>query len=299
MNAERVVHVAVVSRDPVMRMEAARAFDAAPPAWHVTMHEEPPPTADVTVVTPEVEHAGAVVFDPERPEDVLAAVSAETSAPGRVIVVTSPSRGTGVTSVALHLAALARRAGPACFVDLDTTWSAADRLGLPGDARTWADAGDALGSIEQSALPVAPGLRVLLAPRGRGAADRSRVAARAAGAFERVVVDAPPGDYLRPVLEDAYCCVLVVPPTIPSARRAHEFLDSHRGLRWGVVVNRLGPGGEVTRAGLQRVIGCRIAVELPCSPALRDREDEAGLLTTPWSRWARALRLLYMALENT
>jgi len=277
-------------------MEAARAFDAAPVSWHVTMHEEAPDEADVTVATPEVDCPGAFAFDPSRPEDVLTAVAEATFVQGRAIVVTSPARGAGVTSVALHLAALAARRSSTCFVDLDTTWTASDRLGLPGDSRTWLDAGDSRG-LEQSALPVAPGFRVLLAPRGRGAADRHRVSALAAESFERVIVDAPPGGYLRPVLEDAACCVLVVPPTIPSARRAHEFLESHRGLKWAVVVNRLGPGGEVTRSGLQRVIGCRIAVELPCCPSLRDREDAGALLTTAWSRWARGLHRLYRALE--
>jgi Flp pilus assembly CpaE family ATPase len=297
MNQERILHVAVVSRDPVLRMDAARAFDAAPPSWHVTMHDEAPPDADVTVATPDVECPGALTFDPARPEDVLTTIAATASIDGRVIVVTSPERGTGVTSVALHLAALAARRSTSCFVDLDTTWTACDRLGLPGDARTWAGAGDSREILEQSALPIAPGLRALLAPRGNSAADRQWVAQRASERFERVVVDAPPGGYLRSVLEDAYCCVLVVPPTIPSARRAHEFLEAHRDHKWAVVVNRMGPGGEVTRSGLQRLIGCRLAVELPCCPSLRDREDQGALLTAAWSRWTRSLRRLYQALE--
>jgi len=299
MNEERTLHVAVVGRDPVLRMEAARAFDAAPASWHVTLHDEAPPGADVTVATPDVDLPGALVFDPDRPEDVLTTIAANTSVDGRVIVVTSPSRGGGITSVALHLAALAARRSSTCFVDLDTTWTACDRLGLPADARTWAGADDSRDTLEQSALPVAPGLRVLLAPRGRVSADLHRVVQRAAESFERVVVDAPPGAYLRPILEEAYCCVLLVPPTIPSARRAHDFLDAHRDLKWAVVVNRTGPGGEVTRSGLQRLIGCRIAVELPCCPSLRDREDQGALLTGSWSRWTRGLRRLYRALEES
>ena len=297
MKEERLVSVAVVSRDPGLRMEVARAFDAAPPSWDVTMHDEAPADADVTVATPEVDCPGALAFDPSRPEDVITAVAAATSMQGRVIVVTSPAGGTGVTTVALHLAALAARRSTTCFVDLDTTWSACDRLGLPDDARTWAEAGDSRGVLEQNALPIAPGLRALLAPRGRSAADRHRVAALVAESFERVVVDAPPGGYLRSVLEEAHCGVLVVPPTIPSARRAHEFLEAHSGLRWAVVANRLGPGGELTRSGLQRIMGCRIAVELPCSAALRDREDEGALLSTALSRWARGMHRLYQALE--
>lgn len=297
MEAKRVVHVAVVSRDPVLRLEAARAFDAAPRSWHVTMHDDAPPGADVTVAAPDVECPGAIPFDPAQPEEVLKAVSATTGASGRVIVVTSAARGTGVTSIAVHLAALAARRPSTCFVDLDTTWTAADRLGLPLDARTWADSSGA-GDLEDCALPVAPGFRVLLAPRRRGAADRHLIPARAAESFERVIVDAPPGDYVRPLIEDAYCAVLVVPSTIPSARRAHEFLAAHPDARWAVVVNRLGPGGEVTRSGLRRVIGCRIAVELPCCPSLRDREDEAALLSAPWLRWARGIRRLYDALEK-
>jgi Flp pilus assembly CpaE family ATPase len=298
MNAEPIVHVAVVSRDPALRMEVARAFDAAPPSWDVTMYEEAPADADVTVATPEVDCPGALAFDPSRPEDIITEVAAATSVQGRVIAVTSPAGGTGVTTVALHLAALAARRSTTCFVDLDTTWTACDRLGLPGDARTWAEARDSHGTLEQIALPIAPGLRALLAPRGRSAADRHRIPSLAAQSFERVVVDAPPGGYIRPVLEEAYCCVLVVPPTIPSARRAHEFLEAHHDLRWAVVINRLGPGGELTRSGLRRVMGCRIAVELPCCPSLRDREDEGALLSTAWSRWARGLRRLDHALEG-
>ena len=299
MNSERVVHVAVVSRDPVLRLEVAKAFDSAPASWHVTMHEEAPGDADVMVATPDVDLPGAIAFDPAHPGELLEVVAATTSVQGRVIVVTSPARGTGVTSVALHLAALAARRSSTCFVDLDTSWSACDRLGLPLDARTWADTGDSRQLLEQNALPVAPGFRVLLAPRGHTAADRHRIATLAAESFDRVIVDAPPGGHLRPVLEGAHCSVLVVPPAIPSARRAHEFLNAYRDLRWAVVVNRLGPGGEVTRAGLQRVIGCRVAVELPCCPALRDREDDAALVTASWSRWLRGLRRLYEALENS
>lgn len=298
MDYERTIHVAVVSRDPALRIEVARAFDAAPVSWDVKLYEKPPEDADVIVATPEVDCPGALPFDPSRPEDILAAVATTTRVDGRVIVVTSASGGSGVTSVALHLAALAAHRTTACFVDLDTTWSACDRLGLPPDARTWAGADDDARTLQGNALPVAPGLRALIAPRGKGAVDRHRVAPLAAECFERVIVDAPPGGHIGSVLEEAYCGVLVVPPSIPAARRAREFLDAHRDPRWAVVINRLGPGGEVTRSGLQRVIGCRIAVELPCSPSLRDREDEGRLLTASWSRWARGLRRLYQALEE-
>jgi hypothetical protein len=68
---------------------------------------------------------------------------------------------------------------------------------------------------------------------------------------------------------------------------------------WAVVTNKLGPGGETTRAELQELLGGRpIAIELPCCPALRDAEDDARLLASDRHRWRRAVKRLAAALAS-
>jgi hypothetical protein len=296
MRDQPAVHVAIVSLDPVLRLEAARAFDGAPLSWDVTLHKEAPPDAEIIVATPEVDCPDAIRFDPDRPEEALDAVAARVQGQGRVVIVASAAGGVGTTTVALHLAALAGRSARAAYLDLDTRRTVADRLGLPPDARTWADVDESIESVENCAIPVAPGFRVLLAPPHATSSAFDEVVAAAARSFDTLIVDAPDLDSLDKAMSAAACGVLVVAPTIPCARRGREILSAHDQMPWAVVVNRTGPGGEVTRGGLQRILGCRIAVELPCCPSLRDREDEGRLLDAPWTRWARRLSRLYGAL---
>jgi hypothetical protein len=289
------VRVAIVGVDAAMRLAAAKAFDSAPSSWLVSLHREVPEGADVVVLTPEVDGEG-VRFDPDRPHDVIEAVADATRGAGRVVVVTGVTGGIGVTSIALHLAAVWGRRARTCYFDLDACGGSRLRLGMPTDALTWADVGDDEESLLLGAVPIAPGVRAYVASPDADA-EPGPVLARAAPLFERVVVDAPPTG-LEIALDVADVGVLVVAPTFPSIQRAGDLLARHP-LRWAVVTNRIGPGGEATRAELETVLGRTIGLELPCAPRLRDAEDDRRLLDPAWSRWARRIERLATVLEET
>jgi hypothetical protein len=290
------MRVAVVSRDPGIREQAAKAFDAAPISWSVTVHEGVPDDADVVVVGSDVDGPpDAIVFDPAAPHRVVRDITAR--AQHRGIVVTSPGGGTGVTTLAVHLASELARRGSACLVDLDTKWGAAARLGVPEDVKTWADVDDSQESLLLSAIPCF-GFRALFAPRSSTPAAAKRVVRRAAAAFDRVVFDTPNTDLLDAALRSARIAVLVLAPTVPNARRARAMIETHPSMRWAIVANRLGPGSETTSGELQQVMGRSIAIELPCTPGLRDAEDDARLLASRVSRWSRRVARLAVALEQ-
>ncbi len=282
-------------------MEAARAFDAAPASWVVTLHHDPPDWADLVVFGVDAASEGGVVFDPARPErlidEVQAALVSRPSA--RVVVVTSPSGGTGASTLALHLAAEWAPSSSTCLVDLDVASGAAWRLGVnAGEARTWDDVDSSRESLLAAALPARGRFRILLAPRQAASGDVDGVVRRAATEFERLVVDVPPGPAVGACLALPCAGVLVIVPTLRCAQRARELLGRFGSQRWAVVANRLGPGGEAGRAALQRALGRPLAIELPCAPSLRDREDRAELLTAAWSRWRVRVARLARALAD-
>jgi hypothetical protein len=290
------LEVAVVSRDPALRVAAAAAFDSAPSAWTVSLHESGPESADVVVVCPDMpappRECRWVRFDPARPLSLVGAV-AEVSRPlSSVIGVTGAGRGTGPTKGG-------QPRGEVCFLDLDVTWGAACRLGLEAsEVRTWADAGTSEEDLVLSALPVAGGFRALLAPPCASEDGAGQLVARARRRWARLIVDCPAPSMLGHVAELCRGGVLVVPPTRPGATRARSILERWPDLQWAVVLNKLGPGGEMTRAELQDVLGRGVALELPCSPGLRDSEDDGRLLTSRWSRWWRGTTKLARALER-
>ena len=67
-------------------------------------------------------------------------------------------------------------------------------------------------------------------------------------------------------------------------------------LQWATVVNRVGPGSDLTITDLRRVLQYGVTLELPCTAALRDAEDEGRLLTGDWTRWNRRLKKLAFTL---
>ena len=293
------LRVAVVSRDERVRVAAARACDEAPATWEISLHETPPAQADVVVFGPDVERTGGVAFDPAAPErlvdDVARAALARRS---KVVAVTGAGGGTGVTSVALHLARAMTSFGTTCFLDLDVRWGAADRLGLSGpELLSWIAAEPGPEGLRRASVPVAGGFRALLAPRGGAPEVPEDLVARASEAFERVVVDVPTGPLVEDAVTRAGAAVLVVSPTPPGARRAAEILAFLPEVRWAVVTNRVGPGGETTNLELRRILGCPITIALPCSPGLRDAEDDGRLVTSAWSRWRHAVDRLAALLE--
>lgn len=134
-------HVALVSRDPRARLEIAAAFDSAPLEWRVELHESPPEGADAVVLGADLEEgpATAITFDRGEPAATLEAVAQRLRrGPQGLVVVTGAAGGSGVTTVALHLAASFSRRSPACLVDLSG--------GAPA----------ASGSTPRSDLPTAP-----------------------------------------------------------------------------------------------------------------------------------------------
>ena len=288
--------IGLVARDPEMRRALAAAFDGAPPEWELTLHPEPPSDADV-VVEADGDTAGAIAFDPDRPSAALAEVAARLSVEtvGALYAVTGASGGVGATTVALHLAAAMSRGPRACYVDLDPRAGTAARVGLlDDDHKTWADAGTTEQELRLAALPVPGGMRVLLAPHG-APEPPDDLLRRAAGCFDRIVADVPL-ESLEKVAAQARAGILVLRPSLPGAFSAARLLEAFPGLPWGIVLNRTGPGGGLTRGEAARRLGRPIPLELPCTPSVRDAEDEFRLITGPWTRFARRIDALASAL---
>ena len=278
--------VALVSRDTDARLALVKAFDCAPTSWLLSLHHEAPVDADVLVCGSDVHIDGAVVFNPELPEDVLDRVAERAIPAARPVIVTSPSGGTGVTSIVIHAAAeMAARGQATCVVDLDSEWGIRHRLGLDDQVVR-----------PEVAVPVAGGFRLLDA-RSVSSDDRGAVMSSAVESFERVIVDASV-DGLGSIVDTTRQAILVVSPTPEGARRAAVVLEIHPSFDWIVVVNRLGAGGETTRSAIARMIGRPVEIELPCCAALRDSEDGFRLLARGWSRWSRGIARLVSALER-
>lgn len=261
--------IAIVARDERIRLAIVKAFDRAPHDWILELHRDTPEHADVVVCGEPNVCEGAIVFDGDA-DALLASIAERMPRSDRTIVVTSPSGGTGATSVAVHLAAeLAGRGHTAGVVDLGPHAGVRARLGLdPADR-------------EHLPVPVAGGFR-LLSSMGEGAG------------FDRLVVDAPRERVSEIGTADAG--VLVCSPSLEGARRAALMSQELPRADWLAVTNRLGPGGETTRARFERVVD-RPVLELPCCAALRDAEDECRLLTRGWTRWARGIARLASQLD--
>ena len=283
------IEVAIVTRDPRVRELAARAFDGAPSDWRVALFEEPPAQADVIVIGSDMQPIdGAIALD----ESDLAAATADVARSLRsknpqTVVVTGASGGVGITSVALHLCCRSARDRSTCYIDLDPSGGACDRLGLGHDeVVTWAKLGSGGRALEAS-IPVAPGFRALIAPRRDATSltvERPIEAARRE--FEGVIVDCPSWR-AEETIPEADVGVLVIPPTAPGVARASRFLDRFPATTWALVLNRLGPGSDLTRRRLEQRLGRAVTLEIPCSAMLRDAEDRCSLLSSPWSRWTR------------
>ena len=284
--------VALVSRDPEMRFLAARAFDEAPAEWHVGLFESPPQDADVVVVASDVD-ADGIRLDLDDPSRTFAAVG-ESLAPSRqttVIGVASPHGGAGCTSLALHLASVLARHEPALYVEGDRSCGGRLRLGLDLEGPSWSDAH--ADAIDGCAIPVRDGFRALLAPEddqlSPALIDRCRRLARF------VIVDLGVSGTLTEPRDEII--VVVLNPSVPSARRGAAWLAA-RSLTPVVVTNRLGPGSELTDATFAEVLGSPVTLTLPCSPALRDAEDEGRLLVPESSSWSRRVARLAAALRS-
>lgn len=259
-------------------MAAAQAFDSAPVEWDVSLVSEPPGDADV-VVAVGTTLPGALVMDPADPPAVVEQIRNGASAPS-VIAVVGASGGCGVTSIVVHLAAAIARTQRVNVVDLHPGGGVALRLGLSSDEASAADG--------QVLLPVAGGFRLAADPDATSAPERCLAAA--ADNVDKVIVDLPVEKIAATT--SLHRVLLVMTPTVPSATRAAVLMQRHPELVWIPITNRTGPGSETTRVDIERILGRRLALELPCSPGLRDAEDDQKLLTSPLSPWrARVQRL--------
>ncbi len=270
--------VTILSRDPAMRIAAARAFDAAPVSWEVSLEDGPSPRTDVLVVTPEVEDvptsdAPTVPFDPLNPAAAIEAVALlGKSRPPLLTAVLGATGGCGATTIAIHLA---RALGDAVFAEVGepaaSTLSARFSLDLSGDRA---------GPISVE------GLHAFVLP---DPADLSDLLG-----YRRAVVDLGCG--AEPLACAPTLCVL--PPTLVAARRAARIIKSGPEIDWIVVTNRVGAGGTATRMELQQGLGAPISLDLPGCPALRDSEDTDRMPLGSWRGWHRGIRRLARAIER-
>jgi hypothetical protein len=270
------LRVAVVCADDRVRMLIARAFDAAPLEWEITMCETPPPSADV-VVTADEAIPGAVYFDPDHPERLLKDVEDNRRQSSmQVVSVFGATGGCGTSTIALHLAARAKAS--TCVLVADRV-SAALRLGLEPN------------EIGREPVPVPGGFRIACCDD----ADLTTAVLEAQGRFEAILIDAGRA-WSDSVVEQSARSVFVLPPSVPGGRSALRWVERFPHQPTAFVVNRLGPGGEVRRSDLERVIGRRVATELPCVRRLRDAEDD-GRLLAGWSPWTLRVGALAGALD--
>lgn len=295
------VRVALVSRDSEARLAVARAFDSAPQEWDVSLHVDPPVDVDAIVWGSDMRASapeGAIVFDGDS-DKTLARVKTKTVRDVcRLYVVTGAGRGVGVTAVAAHLARAASLRFETCAVDLDAWRGLAHWFSIDPEASlTWRDIDGDADSIRRAAHPVRGGFRLLVGPTP-AEAEVDEVMRRVLGEFDRVIVDCPCDEGLDRICAGASAGVMVVPFSAHGAARAATVLEKAGSPPWAIVPNRLGPGGEVTRSSLQRTIGRRAAVELPCTPALRDAADERRLLASRSCRFTRRVERLFNGLER-
>lgn len=314
--------ITLVSGDPAVREAAARAFDSAPHHWSLDLLEHPPEPETAAelgrivwgpdVVAPD----GAPRFDPDDPASLAGLAPSSSLQSAHVVAVTSVAGGAGVSTFALHLAKsfadLRRRT---LFVEsAEKSWLI-DRLKLPADARSAAAIGDTEESLALSCLPVTGGFKVLLGappaspaetpsteapPLGAPPAGLPDCVRRAGKIFDRVILDLPAtgsvesGGVERGSITGG---VLILPPHRTALRRAARFLEDEHGFPWAIVCNRLGSGGALTPQLLAKELGHAVDIGLPCTPALRDAEDHAALLSARY-RWTRGVARVAMALDR-
>jgi hypothetical protein len=292
----RRLKVALVSRTDSERLAVARAFDRAPASWEVSIHTECPAQADVVVMGPDVADQlgdvdGAVLFDAREPHRALDLVQEIWAARlSRRYLITGAGRGVGVTALAVHLAAALARNEETCLLDLDPDWGLEPWIGLDSSDEKTPD------RLPLAAHPVRGGFRIVLARRCEQGVRE--IKNECSGSFARLVMDRP-SPLASADLPNIAGAVLVMSPAPSSIARARELIAHHGDASWALVLNRQGPGGETTRAQIERSLGQRIAVELPCTPSLRDAEERGRLLSSNWFRYVRRVDALCGALEKT
>ena len=283
-----MARVALHTQDPSCRLALVRAFESAPSTWDIFLWDG---SASFDVRVTDVPASSTdIAFDASDPSATVGAVARLLSTTAhRLTVVTGARRGTGVSTLALHLAAALSCTATTSLLDLDQHSSLRARLGLPVDARDWGRKDPA-----SAGLPFSAGFRVFLAP-SHGVGDASSALQAACSRSEHVVIDAPEGAWREHALSACTSAILIIPPSHQGIAHARVMLESQPGVRWLCVVVRLGAGGELTPRHVERALDHPVVAELPSSPYLRDREDQHRLLNERWSRYyCRTLRLAAM-----
>lgn len=285
----------MVSNDPAVRLAAVKAFEDEP-GWAFSLHRETPDGTAVVVRGIDLGDASTddICFDPDHPVDCVDAVRAALAqrCSGKVVAVVGASGGAGCSTIALHLAERLGRMNKVCLAEAGPEPFFRARFDIGDGSKTWGDAGETDEDLMLASLPVRGGFRSLLAPEG-GDRVPDEVVRRAARLFDVVVVDVGRGA----MSFGPRAALLVVPPTRPGCAAAERRLR-RTDVRWGVVINRTGSGGSITRRGVEALLERRVMAELPCTPLLRDVEDGFGLLTGPWTRWVRRMTRVAQGIER-
>ena len=191
--------------------------------------------------------------------------------------------------MALHLAAALGRSRDVLLIEPPGERSLSVRTGIPDDAAEW----EAVESLDVS-IPVCGGSRLLRAT------ELAPALAALSGGRRAGVVDLGCGiEVIEEVLAEGLlrAVVVVVSPSRTGAKLTRPLLQLTAALDRVVITNRTGHGGDMTRDKIEAVIGAPVALELPCSPALRAAEDGCGVVQQPWNRWWRLVVRLAGTLE--
>ena len=283
-------------------LELAGRLDAA---WHgvaVVLAAAPPATA-----WPDVMRAGIrelVAPDAEGPDlaaavgraaqaalsrrGALRPVTADPTAPGRVVTVVSPKGGVGKTTVATNLAVGLAAAAPqsTVVVDLDVQFGdVATALGLQPEY-TLPDAVAARASEDSMVLKTfltqhPRGLFAVCGSDSPAAGDTvtgedvGRLLASLARQFRYVVVDTAPGlsDPTLAAIDRATDVVLLSSMDVPGVRGLRKEIDVLRELDLvpagrHVVMNMAEPKRGLALADVERALGTAVDVVLPRSAAV-------------------------------
>jgi pilus assembly protein CpaE len=242
------------------------------------------------------------------------------TAPGSIIVVTSPKGGVGKTTVATNLAVgLARESEQrVVLVDLDLQFGDVSHvLGLTRrhsivDALSKAAARDSF-VLSTFLVEHGSGISVLAAPASPAAADHLDVSRighllrQLVAEFDYVVVDTGPGldEAALAAIEQASALVAVTGLDVPGTRSLRTTLEMLRELHLeppirAVVVNRIGPAAGLTVHDAEQIAGVTVDAVVPSrrAVALSTNQGSAVVETAPRDPAARALSGLARRLHH-
>jgi hypothetical protein len=152
--------------------------------------------------------------------------------------------------------------------------------------------------LRVASVPIERGLRALVAPLTPVEVRIDNLVESARSEWQRLVLDLPLRESEPSLMDRLDAVVVVLTPCLPHAHRVAQILPQIGTAPVVIVTNRLGRGGETTRAQLESVIGRKVGLELPCYPGLRDAEGKQRLASVRWSRWGHAVGRLSRSLDG-